>query len=232
MTENKNYIELDELKAALKIPAGTGSDAELTRAIASASRQIDEYCSDQFWLSDLTAKKFRAEWTDQLFVGSFADDATALVEFDQDDDGTYETPLDPSQWQADPVDRDLDRPLNTINLMSGLTFPGSWRVSPSRNYYTGYGFDSRGNGFPSSRRARVQVTARWGWPSVPPQVVQACQIISIANYKSKDLTGGIGGSTSVATGAFGAKRDILIKPAQLEPMAIAALHGLRQIVVA
>lgn len=230
MTASTNYIELADLKTALRMPTGTSNDAELSRAISAASRQIDSYCSDQFWVSDPTEKSFKAEWLTELYTGSFATNEDVVIEFDADDDGAFDTTLVATDWQAEPVDRDPLRPFNRIELLGGHVFPGGWRSSRNDIYGGGYGYNW--SGYPLSRRARVRVTAQWGWPAVPPQVVQACQILAIANYKSKDLTGGLAGSTSVATGSFGAKRDILIKPAVLEPMALTLLAGLRQIVVA
>lgn len=227
MTATTDYLTLAELKGALKIPTGTGNDAELVRAIASASRQIDEYCSDQFFLSDAYAKTFRAEWLDELLVGSFATDEDVVVKFDLDDDGVFEFTVPSTDWQADPVDRDPSRPFNTINLLSG-TFPGAFRVHPGRNYYA---YNNVAY-YLGSRRARVQVTAQWGWPEVPPQVVQACQIMSVANFKSKDMTGTTAGTPLASSGAFAARAGYQVSSGGINALAAPLLWGLRNMVVA
>lgn len=227
MTASSNYIDLADLKSALRI-TNTSADVELNRAINSSSRLIDQYCNDQFWRTDPLARLFRAEFYDVLEVKSFADTAGVIIELDNDDDGVFETVLDDTDWQAEPVDRDPLTPFKRIQLLGGRTFPGSWRSA----YQTdpAYLYSNVNPYF--SRRARVRITAEWGWPSVPPQVIQACQILAISAFKSKDITGGFGGASALSTGAFGAKRDILINPSALDPMAIALLSGLRDVVVA
>lgn len=227
MTATTDYLTLAELKGALRIPTGTGNDAELARAISSASRQIDEYCSDQFYLSDAYEKTFHAEWLDELFVGSFATDEDVIIEF-LDDSGALQAALNSGDWQADPTDRDPSRPFNTINLMSGLIFPGAWRVNPNRYHYTYH----NNYYFQNSRRSRVRITAQWGWPEVPPQVVQACQIMAVANFKSKDMTGTAAGTPTVSSGSFGSRLGYQVHSGRISALAEPLLCGLRQIVVA
>lgn len=227
------YLTREQLKSALKIPdTNTSSDLLLDRAISAASEQIDDYCNDQFWLSDLTAREFTAEYPDKLFTGSFAERDTTVIEFDMDGDGTFETTLNAANWQPDPISRKPGRPYREITLLNGDWFPGAWR-SPYYGYtwrsFT-YSYGGWPN-YPRDRRALVRVTAKWGWPQVPDRVVQACEILAIANFKSKDLTGGVSGSTSMATGSFGAKRDIMLFPAKLDPQAIALIEGLRNLAV-
>jgi hypothetical protein len=40
-------------------------------------------------------------------------------------------------------------------------------------------------------RPGVQVTAKWGWPSVPSDINMACLILAADLYKRKDAPGGI-----------------------------------------
>ncbi|MDX2921298.1 hypothetical protein PV370_25695, partial [Streptomyces sp. NE06-03C] len=42
--------------------------------------------------------------------------------------------------------------------------------------------------------AGVQVTARWGWPAVPDEIVQATLIQAARLYKRKDSPEGVTGS--------------------------------------
>lgn len=227
-----DYLELAQLKTALGI-THTNVDSLLTQAISAASRQIDAHCHDRFYRTDPTEKKFRAEYPDVLEVGSYA--AISEIAFDMDDDGTFETVLDDTDWQAEPSSIDSNKPYTRIVLLTnGAAFPGSWRAP----YYSQwpvsspYGYAFGWNGSLPSRRSRVRVTAEWGWPEVPSQVVQACQILAIAQYKSKDITGGVAGSTAMATGSFGAKRDILINPNKIDPMAADLLSGLKRVIIA
>jgi hypothetical protein len=49
--------------------------------------------------------------------------------------------------------------------------------------------------------ASVQVTAKWGWPAVPPAVKQAAFIVAADLFKAKDSAFGVAGF-----GEFGAVR--------------------------
>ena len=40
-------------------------------------------------------------------------------------------------------------------------------------------------------RPQVEVTARWGWPTVPDDINQATLILSADLYKRKDSIGGV-----------------------------------------
>lgn len=222
-----NYIQLTDLKSALRIQQ-SGSDLELSRAISSASRNIDEFCDDYFGYSDPTEKLFRPSDEYVMYVGSYASADDVTIELDYDGDGSFSTTLLANEWQPEPVDRDLNKPYNTVALLTGRTFPGTRGLGINGGSWANW--DHRR--YPTQRRARIRMTARWGWPEVPDQVKQACLILSIAQYKSKDLTGGVAGSTTMATGAFGAKRDILVQPSAMDPIAFNLLRGLRTVVVA
>ena len=45
--------------------------------------------------------------------------------------------------------------------------------------------------YPINYRPTVEVTARWGWPTVPDDVEQATYILSADLYKRKDSIGGV-----------------------------------------
>lgn len=218
-----DYIDLTDIKSALRITQ-SGSDAELQRAIAAASRYIDQYCDDYFGTAPATARVFRARDPYTLYTKSFYDVATVVVKTDDDADGVFENTAPSGSWQAEPVEQPANKPYNSISLIAGNRFPGT----RSPEYDNLWNAEYR----PISRRARVQITAKWGWPEIPIQVSQACLILAISQYKSKDLTGGVSGSTTMATGAFGAKRDILVIPGSVDPVAINLLAGLRTVVVA
>lgn len=233
MAANTDYISVAELKSTLKINH-PNSDADLARAVSAASRQIDTYCNDQFYKADPYAKTFRAEYPDVLEVKSFASTDDTTIEFDEDNDGVFEVTLQNSDWQATPFGKNPDRPFYRVELVGGKCFPGAWRSPyysfyPHTSYY-GYGFGW--SGMWANRRARVQVTTAWGWPEVPAPVIQAAQIIAVALWKSKDVTGGVAGSTAMATGAFGAKRDILLNPTHMDGLAKDLLRPYRRMVVA
>ena len=236
MSVAHGYLLLDDLKATLRITNDT-FDVPLEVAIESASRQIDQFCDDQFWLSQVpTQRLFKAEQSRSLFVRSFATTAGLVVEVDLNDDGVFETTwVSGTDFQVAPVAPMDGFPFNRIETLGTAYFPG--KASPYMGYAYGYspgyyGPSFGGEWYPRSQRARVRVTAQWGWPAVPAQVVQACQILAVGHYKSKDLTNGQAGMSGLATGSFGSARNVMISPAIMDPIAQHLLNGLRDVVIA
>lgn len=161
------YLSLASLKAALGDET-TDYDSDYERAISAASRQIDDWCGGRhFWLEPApTARLFRPVNRYLVITGFFPTAESVVVETDDDGDGSFSTSWTSGQWQAEPVIRTNGYPFEQITATS------------------------RSRPFPiSGRRPTVKVTARWGWSSVPAQVAQACQILAIAYFKSRDLVG-------------------------------------------
>ena len=194
MAIKRGYLKLEQLKEAV------GEDSELhdeayERAIEAASRQIDEFRGDQFWLDQTpTARLFRAEHPLILWTGDFADTTGLTVATDLDGDGTYETVWATDDVSAEPLRRLNGRPFDRLIACGGRLFPCA-RPRPT-----------------------VQVTARWGWPAIPEAVIQACQILAIDNFKSKDLTGGVAGLSDlgpIRIAAFNPQARALLLPYKL-----------------
>lgn len=164
---SNEYLNLEDLQAVLG--AETGAKAESYElAIESASRWIDEHCSDRerniirhFWQEPSpTERSYTADTPWQVRTGDFDDPDTVTVEVDLLGDGTW-TPLDAATWHPEP--------LNQIN-----GWPFTRIVSNS--------YDPL---FPLSLQPRVKVTAQWGWAEIPKPVSQACEIVAIATMGGK-----------------------------------------------
>lgn len=230
-----DYLTVDQLKTALQIDKDD-KDALLQLAISSASRQIDTHCRDQFWSSDTpTARVLAPDRPGDVWTGAYASTVGMTVETDDDNDGVFETLWDVSQWQAEPLVPQAGYPFNRVVAVGSRHFPGARQNTHLYNawWYAGYSNNGR-NELPyggQRHRARVRVTAKWGWPAVPQQVVQACQVIAIDNYKSKDFTNGSAGATSIGSGSYGSARSTQVQHS-LSPMACSLLRGLRDVVVA
>jgi hypothetical protein len=188
------YLKLEQLKEAV------GEDSELhdeayERAIEAASRQIDEFRGDQFWLDQTpSARLFRAEHPLILWTGDFATPTGLTVATDLDGDGIYETVWATTDFSVEPLRRLNGRPFDRIIAVGDKEFPCAYA------------------------RPTVQVTARWGWPAVPEAVEQACQILAIDHFKSKDLTGGVAGFSDlgpVRVAAFNPQARALLMPYKL-----------------
>jgi len=185
MTITNGYTTLDDFKAYL-FPggnAGDDEDAMIEAAIESASRAIDSYCGRRFWIdTTVSAREYDANDPFLLPVDDFSTTTGLIVSTDTGDNGTYDlTWTITTDYLADPVNQQRDglssQPYTAIRAVYVRRFP-----------ITGL-------------RPRVQVTAKWGWPSVPHPVVQACLIKAARIYRRAQTPEGFS-----AGEAFGAVR--------------------------
>lgn len=153
------------------------------QAVVAASRQIDRYTQRRFWIDDdVTARVFTA---DDFYEVLFPDVATAtgfILKTDEDFDGVFET-----TW--------------SIDSYTGAGFrlwPTNAQTDPSlpQPYTRARAISTS---FPIHDLA-IEVTAKWGWPAVPDDIVTAAILQAARLWKRKDATLGFGGSAE--TGFF------------------------------
>lgn len=170
MTITNGYCTLGELKAVLRI-MDTVDDELLESRISEASRVIDQHCDRRFYADGTaTARVFVANATDVVFVDDISTTTGLVVKTDSAGDGTYLTTLTASQFQ--------NEPLNATS--KGLP------ITSIRGTATGV--------FPTTAApAGVQVTAKWGWPSVPEPVKSACILLAGRLVKRGDSLLGVAG---------------------------------------
>ena len=165
MTITNGYVTLDEALAEIGGTNNTSSDSRLEQAVEAASRQIDDYTGRRFWQdSTVVAREFYADDALELqsSVDAVLDISTTtglIVKLDDGDDGTFSTTLTiNTDYVLTPANAaDDGEPFTGIRLVDGLyRFPSS-----------------------SSNRPGVQVTAKFGWASIPDPVAQACLIQSV-----------------------------------------------------
>lgn len=233
---SSDYLTVNQLKSALRIDSSNDRfDGVLAMAISSASRQIDEHCDDQFWCVDTPEPRlFVSGYPRRLVLPSFASRSGLVVEIDLDDDGVFETTwTEGQQFQVVPVAPLPGRPFTGLETLGSSWLPtthGHYGITAGGDAFYGPMFG--GEWWPRSQRARVRVTAKWGWASVPAQVMQSCQILATDHYKSKDVTDGSSGVQGMSTGRFGSGRTAGVTPSALNPMATNLLSGLRDLVIA
>lgn len=163
-------LTLSDIRPWLGI-ADSADDVQLELARQSAEEAVRSYCGFQFGLdANATAKVFAARSgtiLDLAEVGYTVGSTTGVaVATDDNDDGTYETVWASSDWQVEP--------LNGTGP-GGATWPGlELRAVGDRRFPTG-----------GSGRARVQVTARWGWPAVPARVKTATIMVCVAWHQRR-----------------------------------------------
>ena len=170
------YATLTQIKNYMSISDNTDNDL-LEDLVESASRSIDRIANRRFYLdTTASARLYRAYSNIFVFVDDIGTTSNLVVAMDEDGNGTYSKTLTlNTDYILDPLtSQSLNRPFTQLTMVSNTE---SWPIFP--------GITSNG------LRPGVQVTARWGWPSVPDDINMACLILTADLYKRKDAPGGI-----------------------------------------
>lgn len=170
------YITNDQLRAYLSIASTDAAlEVALSSACAAASGEVESYCRRQF-NQDTTAspriyepaKTLRAmplmvplPVSRTIIVDDFYDLSTLVVEI---------SILDNS-WVSPPWTLDVDYHVEPLNgrVMGKIRPYRRIVVNPKRPLISDWD--------------RIRVTAKWGWPSIPPEVVQATLVLAAYNFK-------------------------------------------------
>lgn len=176
MAITNGYATLTEIKTFLSISDNV-DDTLLENMVEAASRSIDRIANRRFYLdSNASARAYRVSSPVILYTDDIGTTSGLIVKLDEDGDGTFETTLTlNTDYIMDPLTAlDLGRPYTQVTM---VTTSESFPIFPGL--------------FQNGLRPGVQVTARWGWPSVPDDINQACLILTADLYKRKDSPGGI-----------------------------------------
>lgn len=169
------YATREELKLHLSIEADdTSRDALLDRALKAASRGIDKATgrpSRGFWLDDApTARTYRLDGR----LVYRREDHLLLVDEIGDDTGLLVETGTGSSWS--PLTGYETTPDNA--LADGRPITGLLRIRATWGTAT----------------TRIRVTARFGWPTIPDDITEACLIQASRLFKRKDSPEGVMGS--------------------------------------
>ena len=170
------YATLTQIKNYMSISDNTDNDL-LEDLIESASRSIDRMANRRFYLdTTASARLYRAYSDIFVYVDDIGTTSNLAVALDINGNGTYTKTLTLNQdYILDPLTASsLGRPFTQLTMVSNTE---TWPIFPGLTQ----------NGL----RPGVQVTARWGWPSVPDDINMACLILTADLYKRKDAPGGI-----------------------------------------
>lgn len=154
---------------------GSVSDPEMTLAVETASRSVDRACGRQFGLLDEpVARYFTAEYdrARRVWVIPTEDFATT--------DGLTVESVGPQNGTA--LAGYLPAPINAVvdgKVWTSLIIGSGAAVAPN---WTENG---------------VRVTAKWGWPTVPPAVKMATLIQASRLYSRRQAPFGIAGNLDV-----------------------------------
>jgi hypothetical protein len=177
MTINNGYATRNQVKAALRIgTADTIDDDLIDNCVGAASRLIDGYCNRRFWQSGTAeARVYQAEDSFYCSIDDIAGTALTLKTSTQAD-GTFDLQWSRSDYQLEPLNGNLDGltwSYDKIRAVGDYLFP-----TVNANY---------------GDQALVQVTAIFGWPSVPEPVTQATIIQASRIFKRYDSPLGVVG---------------------------------------
>lgn len=168
------YALLEDVKDALRITDDV-DDLVLAGVVESASRAIDKYCDRYFGQTGTQAapvhRLYRAR-SQQVMI----DDLVTLTDVGVEYSGFAETfsSLGSNSVLKQPVNADTENP--TRPFTSLLAKPGTVLPPPP---------------------GWVRVTGVWGWPTVPPQIRDACVLQTVRLFKSRDVPLGVMGGADM-----------------------------------
>lgn len=199
MAISNGYATLAQVKSALRITDNV-DDTLLEQAIESASRRIDGYCGRWFYKTASTAILVYPFDYYNVPVQDIAN-TTVTVAVSTQGNGVYDqTWTQGVDYQLEPLNASLNsKPYNNIMAIGGKTFP--IQLQPNTPY--------------------VQVTAQWGWQSVPIDVTQACVLLSIRQFARLNAALGIVGFNDMAIQVKAVDPDVRDLLNQYRLMAVA-----------
>ena len=170
MAITNGYATLAEAKAYLSI-SDSIDDTMLESMVEAASRSIDNIAGRRFYLdASASARLYRGTNPYILTVDDFGSTTGLALALDTGGDGTYETTLTYNvDYVVEPFNAvAMGKPYTQITLVGGQLLP--WLLP--------------------NLRPSVELTAKWGFPTVPDDISQACLILTADMYKRKDSVGG------------------------------------------
>jgi len=177
MAITNGYSTRNQIKAALRIgTADTIDDELIDNCAGAASRLIDGYCNRKFWsVGSATSRVYTAEDDYYCSIDDIAGTALTLKTSSLAD-GVFDVTWTVTDYQLEPLNGNLDGltwSYDKIRAVGDYLFP---------NVNANYG-----------SQALVQVTATFGWPSVPEPVTQATIIQASRIFKRYDSPLGVAG---------------------------------------
>lgn len=180
------YITLAQLREHAHDSGTTLTEAVAERAINAASRGIDRLCGRWFYQEAATSVRvYRPDDPYEAWVNDISTTTGLVIKTDTAGDASWATTWASTDYQLEPLNADMVGSGTTVQPYAW------WRIVAIDRYL-----------FPvHSRRTTLQVTARFGWSSVPDEVTEACLLLSAALYERRNSAQGVAGF-----GEFGAVR--------------------------
>jgi len=171
MAITNGYCTLSELKSAARI-ADNVDDALLERAVEAASRRIDGECSRRFYVDGaVSARTYAANRNAFLFVDDISTTTGLIVKVDDQMSGSFSTTLTVGvDYQTEPSNAVTQGEPITLLRALDVVFPVA-----------------------ENGRTLIEVTAKWGWPSVPHAIREATVLLASRQFKRLDSPLGVAG---------------------------------------
>lgn len=165
--EGNNYAALDDLKSSLDLSDESFADADITLALSSASRAVDNICERRFWLDedDSSVRYYTPRRSGKLLQ---IDDLVTFTSLETDNagDGTFESNwTENSDFVFEPLNAAADgEPFTMIRVHPNGRFrlPGNSHAIINQ---------------PTVPRS-VKLTGQFGWAAIPDGVTQATGILA------------------------------------------------------
>jgi len=182
-----NYLSRDDLKNTVSL-GGSYADPDIDRALAAASRAVDDACNRRFY-PDANANSVRY-YTPQAFDRILIDDLLTFTSLktSQFGDGTFTT-----TWTLN----------NTIVLEPLNASADGWpytriKLNPWRALL----------GFPHWAPRSVELTGKFGWAAPPAPIVQATGLVAKRLLERSKSAVGIVITTEMATRISSSDPDV------------------------
>ena len=177
MAITNGYATLAEVKSALRI-TDSADDVLLENEIESASRRVDGYCGRFFYQTSSTAIPVYPYDIYRVNFPADLPNTSVTIKIDTNANGTYSTTLVQGvDYILEPTDATIRmRPYRNARMVGGQTFPTF--VEPS---------------FPT-----VQITAVWGWNSIPDDVRAATILLTLRQFARLNAALGVVGFADMA----------------------------------
>jgi len=200
VTVTNGYTDVVEIREHYADSNNVLTAGIIERAIESASRWIDRHCGRSFYLETATSVGvYRPDDPYVAWVDDIATTTGLVVKTDPTGDYTWS-----QTWTID-VDFHLE-PRNASRVGTGTTVQpyAYWRIVAVGS-----------KRFPVHQyRDTLQVTAKFGWSSVPDEVQQACVLRTASLIDRKNSPNGIAGF-----GEYGS-----VRISRQDPDVLALLH--------
>jgi hypothetical protein len=185
MTITNGYSTLAAVKARLKVTSTDATDDALIESLVEqASRLLDGECGRRFYVNSVDETRYYSSRNGQVI---FVEDLVSVttLKLDLDLDRTYEV-------TAATTDYDL-LPSNSALINE----PYTWIECAPLGRYT----------FPSQRKG-IQIVGKFGFPAVPADIAEACEVIVIGAYHARFGENTTGAAIVTGAGVVLTPRDI------------------------